>query len=144
MESWSLMLLDFQQLWVSVLTSNIFFPYAFVSWLGPNTRNHSLSWLNASEITSGKLIWDNHHSEPKPAFRRFVHFVLRTHITTFFLRQPPVKSLIPHMHYSDQDLNYSLCVSSVTWKQNVYQISFSFFWFNVFHFSNGLAAHTVK
>ena len=50
------------------------FFYAFVSWLDSNTSNYSLSWLDAVEITSGKLIWDNHHSEPKPAFVRFIRF----------------------------------------------------------------------
>jgi len=61
---------DFQQ--HSVLASKFF--YAFVSWLDSNTSNYSLSWLDAVEITSGKLIWDNHHSEPKPAFVRFIRF----------------------------------------------------------------------
>lgn len=30
--------------------------------------------LFAVKIASGKLIWDNHHSEPEPACTQFIHF----------------------------------------------------------------------
>lgn len=45
---------------------DFFLRHFFPGW-GLNTRNYSLLWLDAVKMIPGKLIWDNHHSEPKPA-----------------------------------------------------------------------------
>lgn len=53
--------------------TDFFLTHFFPGW-EPNTRNYSLLWLDAVKMIAGKLIWDNHHSEPKPATVWFIHF----------------------------------------------------------------------